>query len=48
MRKYFRIVLGKNHAYADESIKGNFIGVDLDSDMDSPALYLMQFKSTKV
>ena len=31
-----------------ESIKGNFIGVDLDSDMDSPALYLMQFKSAKV
>jgi hypothetical protein len=23
MKKYFRIVLGKNHAYADESVKGN-------------------------
>jgi restriction system protein len=27
MKKYFRIILGKNHAYAEESIKGNFVGV---------------------
>ena len=34
MKKYFRIVLGKNHAYADESIKGNFIGVGFIPEVD--------------
>ena len=34
MRKYFRIILGKNHAYADESIKGNFIGVGFIPEVD--------------
>lgn len=34
MKKYFRIILGKNHAYADESIKGNFVGVGFIPEVD--------------
>lgn len=34
MKKYFRIILGKNHVYADESIKGSFVGVGFIPEVD--------------
>jgi restriction system protein len=34
MKNYFRIILGKNHVYSDESIKGNFVGVGFIPEMD--------------
>jgi len=34
MKKYFRIVLGKNHSFADEAIKGNFVGVSFIPEID--------------
>jgi len=34
MKKYFRIILGKNHVYADESIRGSFVGVGFIPEVD--------------
>lgn len=34
MKKYFRIVLGKNHSFAEEAIKGNFVGVSFIPEID--------------
>ena len=34
MKKYFRIILGRNHVFADESIKGNFVGVGFIREID--------------
>lgn len=34
MKKYFRIIFGKNHVYADESIKRSFISVGLIPEVD--------------
>jgi restriction system protein len=34
MKNYFRLILGKNHAYVDESIKGSFVGVGFIPEID--------------
>lgn len=34
MKRYVRIMLGQNSVYADECLRGNFIGADFDIDTD--------------
>ena len=34
MKRYYRIMLGAKSAYADECLKGNFIGADFELDID--------------
>lgn len=34
MKSYFRLILGKNHIYADEAIKENYVGVSFIPEID--------------
>ncbi len=34
MKKYYRIMLGRQSKYAEEAYKGNFIGADYDIEKD--------------
>jgi len=42
MKKYFRIILGRNHVFADESIKGNFVGVGFIREIDFTVVDIFQ------
>ena len=48
MKKYFRIVLGKNHSLADEAIKGNFVGVRFIPEIDFAEKLFTKIKNIRL